>query len=325
MFTCPAAHIIRASGVSKPFVEVSTVSRTAMPPGPAGLGAAGLGEAASDPLASEMAVRAIEQSRLADARAATTPVVPTAPPEPEELAAVSPTEMDDLAQIEELEYETGQLRALLDAEEEEAKQLKAESLELTQRLGEVVRERTELEARLERQQRADERQHGTAKLLKLQLSVTQQLRSVAEGLAQVPSFETADGSPAAQLRHREREVEELRRALRRQQQLSHDAHRQLLELATKRKPVGAGSTVAEVDALRAALGEQVSAPLPWALPGRGARRRTRAQRARGACACACASALPSHPARRQARPESPPRRRWPAWLQRRGSTSCRPK
>ena len=56
------------------------------------------------------------------------------------------------------------------------------------------------------------------------------------------------------------------------------AHRQLLELATKRKPVGAGSTLAEVEALRAALGEQVSAPLPWALPGRGARRRGRRPR-----------------------------------------------
>jgi hypothetical protein len=59
------------------------------------------------------------------------------------------------------------------------------------------------------------------------------------------------------LRHRDREVEEMRRALKRQQQLVSDAHRQLLELSTRRRPLGAaGAAPDDLGELRAALAEQ---------------------------------------------------------------------
>lgn len=126
------------------------------------------------------------------------------------------------------------------------------------------------------------RDAGTGKLLQLQLTVATQLYGVAESLSQVASATSgsgggskggakgggakggAKGGAAAggtsfpisdeALQH-EREVRELRRALKRQQLLTSDAHRQLLELSTRRKPMGAASSD-DVNALRTAVAEQ---------------------------------------------------------------------
>ena len=133
---------------------------------------------------------------------------------------------------------------------------------------------------------------ATSKLLQLQLTVATQLYGVAESLSHVaaaPTVATAaevagggeGGDKAAHgargygraskaangaassdwvpdvLRQRDREVDELRRALKRQQQLNQDMQRQLLEVATKKKPLGAAATAGEtVDELRAAVAEQ---------------------------------------------------------------------
>lgn len=114
---------------------------------------------------------------------------------------------------------------------------------------------------------------ASAKLLQLQLTVATQLYGVAESLSHVAAATPsraggASGHPLSSaggisgwvpdaMRHREREVEELRRALKRQQQLVSDAHRQLLELSTRRKPLGAAGTASDdVQELRAALAEQ---------------------------------------------------------------------
>lgn len=97
---------------------------------------------------------------------------------------------------------------------------------------------------------------ASTKLLELQLSVTQQLHGVDESLSQIPAASSPSAATIIDLHQREKELEELSRALRRQHQLVHDAHRQLLEVSTKRKPLGAASAHVEADALRAALAEQ---------------------------------------------------------------------
>ena len=59
------------------------------------------------------------------------------------------------------------------------------------------------------------------------------------------------------LRQRDQEIEELRRALKRQKLLVADAHRQLLEVSTRKRPMGALRKVSDdVNELRAALAEQ---------------------------------------------------------------------
>ena len=95
-----------------------------------------------------------------------------------------------------------------------------------------------------------------SKLIEVQLAIHQQLYSVADQIAQVQAANPSALHSQPEVIDRDKEVEELSRALRRQQQLVHDAHRQLLELSTKRKPLGVASAHAEVGALRAALGEQ---------------------------------------------------------------------
>ena len=153
----------------------------------------------------------------------------------------------------------------------------------------VESERIELETELLQQRRVEFRQQASAKLLQLQLTVATQLYGVAESLSHVaaaPSVpqsnkrtsnakqltdksgsassgeEAKSGWVADQLRHKEREVEELRRALKRQQHLVDDAHRQLLELTVGKrgKPLGAAGAVdlagTDLGALRASLAEQ---------------------------------------------------------------------
>ena len=181
------------------------------------------------------------------------------------------------------------LEAQIAAEESELEALLSDEQQLVQTLEGVETERIELETELLQQRRVEFRQQASAKLLQLQLTVATQLYGVAESLSHVaaaPSVpqsnkrtsnakqltdksgsassgeEAKSGWVADQLRHKEREVEELRRALKRQQHLVDDAHRQLLELTVGKrgKPLGAAGAVdlagTDLGALRASLAEQ---------------------------------------------------------------------
>lgn len=164
--------------------------------------------------------------------------------------------------LRELESDVRELQECLRSEEEGLARVQEESTQVKEQIEATIRERHALERRLKQHQRRDERLVATSKLVKLQLAVAMQLNGVAEQLARLPAASTPQHHwmPDA-LHDRDREVEELKRALKRQQQLVADAHRQLLELATKRKPMGAASAHVEVDALRTALGEQELARL----------------------------------------------------------------
>ena len=135
-------------------------------------------------------------------------------------------------------------------------------------LADAKRRRLECESQLQQQRRTQARQRASAKLLQLQLTVATQLHGVAESLTQVAAAasgpaKTKGGSRALlplsdALRHRDREIEELRRALKRQEQLTADAHRQILELSTRKRPPKASAASAPDDLhdLRASLAEQ---------------------------------------------------------------------
>ena len=115
-------------------------------------------------------------------------------------------------------------------------------------------ERQDVERRLAQQQRFEQR----AKLLELQLQVQQQVSAVAGSLSQVSNAESA-WMPGA-LKQREQEVDALSSALKRQQKISHDAHRELLKLsAAKKRAAAGGSRAAEAEALRATLAEMETA------------------------------------------------------------------
>ena len=122
-------------------------------------------------------------------------------------------------------------------------------------------QRAGAEAQLKQRKRVETRQQASAKLLQLQLTVATQLYGVAESLSQVAantgSAKGAGKVPPDALRQRDHENNELRRALKRQQQLTADAHRQLLELSTRRRPLGAAAQPRDdVYELRTALAEQ---------------------------------------------------------------------
>ena len=119
-------------------------------------------------------------------------------------------------------------------------------------------ERQDVERRLAQQQRFEQREEGVAKLLELQLQVQQQVSAVAGSLSQVSNAESA-WMPGA-LKQREQEVDALSSALKRQQKISHDAHRELLKLsAAKKRAAAGGSRAAEAEALRATLAEMETA------------------------------------------------------------------
>ncbi|KAL1524275.1 hypothetical protein AB1Y20_019178 [Prymnesium parvum] len=156
-----------------------------------------------------------------------------------------------------LQAEVLELRDAIRLEDDALEKLNEESADATAQLESIRRERQDIERRLLQHQRREERQVTSTKLVKLQLAVATQLHGVAEHLTQIPAqCSQQDRSLPEALVEREREIEELKRALRRQQQLVADAHRQLLELATKRHPMGAASAHAEMHAMRTALGEQ---------------------------------------------------------------------
>lgn len=148
-------------------------------------------------------------------------------------------------------------------------------------------ERMSLTVRLQQEQRAETRHQGGAKLMQLQLTITQQLQGVVSSLAQVPAAEDRAWMPGA-LRQREQEVEALSAALRKQQHISQHAHLQLLELSTRRGAKGAArGGRAEAEALCAALAEQESARL--AAEARADELQARRPRPP---ACSCPEALP---------------------------------
>ena len=159
------------------------------------------------------------------------------------------------------------IRALegeLAVEDAEIAQLAVDEEQAAAALAQAAAERLDIEAQLQQLRRIEARQRARAKLLQLQLTVATQLYGVAESLshvAAVPGTTTtakgAEGAAEETVRHRDREIGELKRALKRQQQLVADAHRQLLELATRGRPLGAAAAVSsDVTELRAALAEQ---------------------------------------------------------------------
>lgn len=154
----------------------------------------------------------------------------------------------------------------LAVEDAEIAQLMLDEERDAEALARAEAERADLESQLQQHRRTEARQHASAKLLQLQLTVATQLYGVAESLSHVASTSAAKPQKSAAgggvamadaLRHRDREVAELRRALKRQQQLVADAHRQLLELTTRKRPLGAAAAASDdVNELRAALAEQ---------------------------------------------------------------------
>ena len=176
---------------------------------------------------------------------------------------------DEERQLSELEASIVQMEAQLAAEDEELAQITREQEEVAAALAAADAAHVDVDAQLQQHNRVEARQQASAKLLQLQLTVATQLYGVAESLSHVAAAgytgsRTGSGKDdlrrggcaADALRHRDREVEELRRALKRQQQLVADAHRQLLELSTRRRPLGAAGVSDGIDALRAALAEQ---------------------------------------------------------------------
>ena len=176
-----------------------------------------------------------------------------------------PPELDDVEQllddqmlgslrreVELLEQQVQQQEAEVVATEEECREAE-EELELQRA------ERMRLTVVLQQQQRAETRHQGASKLLQLQLTMTQQLHGVASSLAQVPAAEDRAWMPGA-LRQREQEVEALSAALRKQQQISQQAHAQLLELSTRRGGAAKGGR-SEAEALSLRLAEQETARL----------------------------------------------------------------
>ena len=176
-----------------------------------------------------------------------------------------PPELDDVEQllddqmlgslrreVDILEQQVQQQEAGVVATEEECREAK-EELELQRA------ERMRLTVVLQQQQRAETRHQGASKLLQLQLTMTQQLNGVASSLAQVPAAEDRAWMPGA-LRQREQEVEALSAALRKQQQISQQAHAQLLELSTRRGGAAKGGR-SEAEALSLRLAEQETARL----------------------------------------------------------------
>jgi hypothetical protein len=175
-----------------------------------------------------------------------------------------PPELDDVEQLQDeqmlslrrevelLEQEMQEQEASVVATEEECREAERE-LELQQA------ERMRLTVVLQQQQRAETRHQGASKLLQLQLTMTQQLHGVASSLTQVPAAEDRAWMPGA-LRQREQEVEALSAALRKQQQISQQAHAQLLELSTRRGGAAKGGR-SEAEGLSLRLAEQETARL----------------------------------------------------------------
>ena len=165
----------------------------------------------------------------------------------------------DVLALSQLRLEIVDLERQVRDESDELDQLNQELASAHIGLNAMEEECAELTAQLCQRQRVEARQANTAKLLQLQLTMATQLYGVAESLTHVAAGSTHSGCKqlADPQDLRSQEIYEMRRALKRQQNLVADAHRQLLELATRKRPLGVASkTPADVSALRAALAEQ---------------------------------------------------------------------
>ena len=204
-----------------------------------------------------------------------------------DLLAAPSSATEDL-ELQALTLAVQDLETQIAAEEMAIAQCERDAERAAETLAGAKAQRDDAEATLQQHRRVESRQRASAKLLQLQLTVATQLYGVAESLSHVAaapgnggrtggtrssagakggySSKGSSGTGAGDggggwvpdaLRHRDREVEELRRALKRQRQLVADAHRQLLELSTRKQPLGAAATTNDdVHALRAALAEQ---------------------------------------------------------------------
>ena len=191
-------------------------------------------------------------------------------------APYPPTERDAEAAQRELDAITQSVQALeqqIADEEGQIAEIEATAETAAATLVHAQAQRAGAEAQLNQRKRVQTRQASSAKLLQLQLTVATQLYGVAESLSQVAAASSGSGSGSASkggrggrashtmlpdvLRQRDQEIEELRRALKRQKLLVADAHRQLLEVSTRKRPMGAPRKVSDdVNELRAALAEQ---------------------------------------------------------------------
>ena len=157
------------------------------------------------------------------------------------------------------------LTAVLAAEDAELARMADEERQLQAAVAAAAYDRAELEARLEAEEEKAARSATVSKLLQIELTVTEQLFASLDSLLKV--HDATDGTDEGRRKPGSyaaaiEEVEQLTRALKRQQQLVSHAHRQLLEISTKRKPIGVvGATPVSTDALRAALAEQEVARL----------------------------------------------------------------
>jgi len=160
--------------------------------------------------------------------------------------------------VSRLQMAVMELERQLAGEDDAIAALRQEHSRTSVSLSAMESELADLTAQLQQRQRTHSRQVSAAKLLQLQLTVATQLYGVAASLTQVTAAAASSGGCVDEAAvARDSEVNELRRALKRQKNLVTDAHRQLLELSTRKKPLGAVSqTPADVNALRAAVAEQ---------------------------------------------------------------------
>ena len=189
---------------------------------------------------------------------------------------------DEMAQIARLRTAIVDLEADIAVEDEAIAALDVEHASAAATFDKMNEECAELTAQLHQRQRTEAHQASTARLLQLQLTVATQIHGVAEQLSHVTAappppvgskpaaaalmsggaaaaaMAAGGGGLAEALHLRDKEVAELRRALKRQQLLVADSHRQLLELATRKRPMVAPMQRAsdDVGVLRAALSEQ---------------------------------------------------------------------
>jgi chromosome segregation ATPase len=154
--------------------------------------------------------------------------------------------------ISRLQMAVMELERQLAGEDDAIAALRQEHSRTSVSLSAMESELADLTAQLQQRQRTHSRQVSAAKLLQLQLTVATQLYGVAASLTQVTAAAASSGGCVDEAAvARDSEVNELRRALKRQKNLVTDAHRQLLELSTRKKPLGA---VAEQEMARMMAG-----------------------------------------------------------------------
>ena len=186
-----------------------------------------------------------------------TGLVSSSPSEAQAALRHQPDTHEVPSDVSRLQMAVMELERQLAGEDDAIAALRQEHSRTSVSLSAMESELADLTAQLQQRQRTQSRQVSAAKLLQLQLTVATQLYGVAASLTQVTAAAASGSCVDEAAVARDSEVNELRRALKRQKNLVTDAHRQLLELSTRKKPLGAVSqTPADVNALRAAVAEQ---------------------------------------------------------------------